>query len=72
VSTSRNTTIPDCEGRGGNRGQRPGHHFRQRLHGQVDVFGLDVRLAAGQDFDEFGFGHRAGFRAGTFRTGPGH
>ena len=27
------------------------------LDGQIDVLSLEVRLTAGQDFDEFGLGH---------------
>src|SRR5687767_943441 len=30
--------------------QRSAHHLQQRLDGEIDVFGLQVRLAAGQDF----------------------
>ncbi|KAG1255739.1 hypothetical protein G6F65_016609 [Rhizopus arrhizus] len=38
-------------------GQRTAHHFQQRLHRQIDIIGLQVRLAARKDFDQFGFGH---------------
>src|SRR5690606_8237719 len=46
---------PDLDALAGS--QRTGHHFQQRLDGEVDVLGLQVRLAAGQDLDQFGLGH---------------
>src|SRR5690606_3949635 len=52
--------------------QRAGHHLQQRLDGEVDVLGLQVRLAAGQDLDQFGLGHLGlGKRADTPRR-PGN
>lgn len=37
--------------------QRAPHHLQERAHRQIDIVGLQVRLAARQQFDEFGFGH---------------
>src|SRR5690606_35100761 len=41
-------------------GKRASHHLQQRLDGKVHVLGLQVRLAACQDLDQFGLGHRLG------------
>src|SRR3546814_657787 len=51
-------------------GQRPAHHFQQRLHGHVDILGLQVALALGEDFDQFRFGHGHGHRGGRQIGGP--
>src|SRR5690606_25395497 len=40
-------------------GQGASHHLQQRLHRKIDVVGLQVPLALGEDFDEFGLGHGA-------------
>src|SRR5690606_6187120 len=48
------------------RRQRTGHHFQQRLDGEVHVLGLQVRLAACQDLDQFGLGHLVLGEAGRY------
>src|SRR5690606_7073734 len=38
-------------------GERGRHHLQQRFDREVDVVGLQVRLALGEDLDQFRFGH---------------
>src|SRR5690554_6436415 len=40
-------------------GERAPHHLQQRFHREVDIVGLQVPLALGEDFDELGLGHVA-------------
>src|SRR5690606_35249029 len=39
--------------------ERGPHHFQKRLHREVHVVRLQVRLACCEDLDQFGFGHLA-------------